>query len=57
MPPPAAVSAADPLVVDLDAILVTAHSEKEYAAPTFNRRTFGFHPSWAFVDRGPTGTG
>ncbi len=30
-------SAADPLVIDLDATLVTAHSEKEAAAPTFKR--------------------
>ena len=32
-----------PLVVDVDATLVTAHSEKEHAAPTF-KRGFGFHP-------------
>nr|WP_007507549.1 IS1380 family transposase [Pseudofrankia saprophytica] len=31
------VSAQDPLVVDLDATLVTAHSEKEAAAPTFKK--------------------
>src|SRR5215213_1211073 len=36
--------------------LVTAHSEKERAAPTF-KRGFGFHPLWAFVDHGPAGTG
>jgi len=46
----------DPLVIDLDATLVTAHSEKEQAAPTF-KRGFGFHPLWAFVDHGPAGTG
>jgi hypothetical protein len=34
-------SAADPLVIDVDATLVTAHSEKESAAPTF-KRGFGF---------------
>ena len=45
-----------PLVVDVDATLVTAHSEKEQAAPTF-KRGFGFHPLWAFVDHGPEGTG
>jgi hypothetical protein len=45
-----------PLVVDVDATLVTAHSEKEHAAPTF-KRGFGFHPLWAFVDHGPEGTG
>ena len=37
------VHAADPLVIDVDATLVTAHSEKEHAAPTF-KRGFGFHP-------------
>src|SRR3954468_17658107 len=41
-----------PLVLDVDATLVTAHSEKESAAPTF-KRGFGFHPLWAFVDHGP----
>ena len=47
---------AGPVVVDLDATLVSAHSEKEGAAPTF-KRTFGFHPLLAFVDHGPGGTG
>ena len=45
-----------PLVIDVDATLVTAHSEKEQAAPTF-KRGFGFHPLCAFVDHGPEGTG
>ncbi len=49
-------SADRPLIVDLDATLVTAHSEKELAAPTF-KRGFGFHPLWAFVDHGQAGTG
>src|SRR4051794_2002427 len=40
----------------MDATLVTAHSEKEAAAPTF-KRGFGFHPLWAFLDHGPEGTG
>src|SRR5699024_10415468 len=35
-------TAADPLVIDLDATLVTAHSEKEKARPTF-KKGFGFH--------------
>jgi hypothetical protein len=48
--------AAAPLVIDVDATLVTAHSEKEAAAPTF-KRGFGFHPLWAFCDHGPAGTG
>jgi hypothetical protein len=50
------VGAEDPRVVDVDATLVTAHSDKEHAAPTF-KRGFGFHPLWAFVDHGPDGTG
>ncbi len=45
-----------PVIVDLDATLVTAHSEKEGAAPTY-KRGFGFHPLLAFVDHGPGGTG
>jgi len=47
---------ATPLVIDLDATLVTSHSEKEAAAPTF-KRGFGFHPLCAFVDHGVPGTG
>jgi hypothetical protein len=54
--PHTGADAADPLVVDVDATLVTAHSDKEHAAPTF-KRGFGFHPLWAFVDHGPAGTG
>jgi hypothetical protein len=50
------VDASRPLVIDVDATLVTAHSEKEQAAPTF-KRGFGFHPLCAFVDHGPDGTG
>ena len=45
-----------PLIIDVDATLVTAHSEKEHAEPTF-KRGFGFHPLWAFLDHGPDGTG
>src|SRR4051794_21508768 len=48
--------ASQPVVIDVDATLVTAHSEKESAAPTF-KRGFGFHPLWAFLDHGPDGTG
>jgi len=54
--PEHAVSVDDPLVMDLDATLVTSHSEKQDAAPTF-KRGFGFHPLWAFLDHGPAGTG
>jgi hypothetical protein len=49
-------NASRPVVIDVDATLVTAHSEKECAAPTF-KRGFGFHPLWAFLDHGPEGTG
>lgn len=49
--PGAAVSVDQPLVIDLDATLITAHSEKEDAKPTF-KRGFGFHPLCAFADHG-----
>ncbi|WP_067481120.1 IS1380 family transposase [Nocardia amamiensis] len=50
------IDAEHPLLIDLDATLTDAHSEKELAAPTF-KRGFGFHPLWAFIDHGETGTG
>jgi len=50
------VSAEEPIVIDLDATLITAHSEKELAAPTY-KRGFGFHPLGSWVDHGPAGTG
>lgn len=54
---PDVVTSADaPLVIDLDATLLTAHSEKEQAAATF-KRGFGFHPLLAFADHGPAGSG
>ena len=42
---------ADPgfYVIDIDATLVGAHSEKEHAAPTY-KRTFGLHPLMAYLD-------
>jgi hypothetical protein len=46
----------DPLIIDLDATLITAHSEKELAAATF-KRGYGHHPLGAWVDHGPGGTG
>jgi hypothetical protein len=49
-------TATAPMVIDLDATLVTAHSEKEHAAATF-KRGFGFHPLTAWVDHGREGTG
>ena len=50
------VDADDPLIIDLDATLVTAHSDKERAAPNF-KQGFGFHPLGAWVDHGADGTG
>ena len=44
------------MIVDLDATIVLAHSEKEGATATW-KRTFGFHPLLAFVDHGPGGMG
>ena len=39
----------DTVVLDVDATIVVAHSEKEQAAPTF-MRTFGFHPLGVWCD-------
>ncbi|MEW5813760.1 MAG: IS1380 family transposase [Actinomycetota bacterium] len=44
------------VVVDLDATLVTAHSDKQGATPTF-KYGYGFHPMLAFVDHGTEGSG
>lgn len=44
------------VTIDLDGVLVIAHSEKQDAAPTW-KRTYGHHPLMAFVDHGPGGTG
>ena len=54
--PDHAADADSPIVIDLDATLVTAHSEKELAAPNY-KRGFGFHPIGAWVDHGQDGTG
>jgi hypothetical protein len=54
--PDAGINAAAPLVIDLDATLVTSHSDKEGSASTF-KRGWGHHPLWAFLDHGPHGTG
>jgi hypothetical protein len=50
------IDAEHPLVVDLDASLLDAYSEKEKAAPT-SKKGFGFHPLFAFIDHGADGTG
>ena len=49
--PKAWAAGADPgfYVIDIDATLVGAHSEKEHAAPTY-KRGFGFHPLLAYLD-------
>lgn len=44
------------VIVDLDATLVAAHSDKQGAEPTF-KRGFGFAPMCAFVDHGEHGSG
>lgn len=50
------ISPASPLIIDVDATLVTSHSDKENAAPTF-KRGYGFHPLCAFLDHQAEGTG
>jgi hypothetical protein len=37
------------IIIDIDATLITAHSEKQGAAGTF-KRGFGFHPLLAYLD-------
>ena len=44
-----------PLVIDLDATLIDAYSDKQGAAPTY-KQGFGFHPLGCWLDRGD-GTG
>ena len=43
------------LTIDLDATITVAHSEKDNAAKTW-KKTFGFHPLLAYLDR-PAGEG
>jgi hypothetical protein len=50
------VSAENPLIMDLDATLITSHSDKEDARPTW-KKGYGFHPLAAFIDHGSAGTG
>jgi hypothetical protein len=49
-------NAAGEVVVDIDGVLVQAHSGKQDAAATW-KKTFGHHPLVAFVDHGPGGSG
>ncbi|WP_405730326.1 transposase [Streptomyces sp. NBC_01537] len=44
------------VIVDIDGVLVLAHSEKQDATATW-KKTFGHHPLVAFVDHGQTGSG
>ena len=44
------------VVADIDATLVTAHSDKEQAAPTW-KKGYGFHPLTVFADHGVQGNG
>jgi hypothetical protein len=50
-----AVTVADPMIINLDATLFTAHSERQRTAST-SPRGDGFHPLYAFVDHGQGGT-
>jgi hypothetical protein len=44
------------VAVDLDATLITAHSDKQDARPNY-KHGFGHHPVLAFLDHGEGGTG
>ena len=44
------------VIVDIDGVLVLAHSEKQDATATW-KKTFGHHPLVAFVDHGPASSG
>ncbi|MEU6557808.1 transposase [Streptomyces sp. NPDC046915] len=52
----AAPDADGQVVVDIDGVLVLAHSEKQDAAATW-KKTFGHHPLMGFVDHGRGGSG
>ncbi|MGW3876190.1 IS1380 family transposase [Streptomyces sp. NPDC005055] len=51
-----APDAAGQVIVDLDGVLVLAHSEKQDATATW-KKTFGHHPLMGFVDHGNGGSG
>ncbi len=53
---PSAPDAAGQVIVDLDGVLVLAHSDKQDAAATW-KKTYGHHPLMGFVDHGTGGTG
>ncbi|MFF9403754.1 IS1380 family transposase [Streptomyces sp. NPDC014744] len=52
----AAPDAGGQVIVDIDGVLVIAHSEKQDAAGTW-KKTFGHHPLMGFVDHGRGGSG
>jgi len=60
VPAPVAAAAAGtpdgPLCIDLDATLIVAHSDDKDGAGKTYKRTWGFHPQTAWLDRGD-GTG
>ena len=43
-------------MLDFDATVVIAHSEKQDAAPTW-KHTYGFHPLYCFLDRPDVSSG
>lgn len=53
---PSGPAADGQVTVDIDGVLVVAHSDKQDAAPTW-KKTFGHHPLVAFVDHGQAGSG
>ncbi|MFI2437038.1 IS1380 family transposase [Streptomyces sp. NPDC018693] len=52
----AAPDAGGQVIVDIDGVLVLAHSEKQDATATW-KKTFGHHPLMGFVDHGRGGSG
>nr|WP_202449681.1 IS1380 family transposase [Streptomyces sp. SID4917] len=44
------------VIIDIDGVLVLAHSEKQDATATW-KKTYGHHPLVAFVDHGQAGSG
>jgi hypothetical protein len=52
----AAPDLSEELVLDFDATVVIAHSDKQDAAPTW-KHTFGFHPLYCFLDRPEVSSG
>lgn len=53
---PDAAHAGWQVIVDLDGVLVLAHSDKQDATRTW-KKTYGHHPLVAFVDHGAAGGG